>query len=889
MSLAVNDPEARPLRISIVINTYNRAALLEKLLASFGHLDYEHFEVVVVNGPSTDGTADLLEQYAGRIKAVACPVAHMTTSRNLGIAAAAGDVLVFIDDDALPADRKWLANIARAFAEGPPGKAVGAVGGPAFHYDTPFFQFRQGMTSDYVEQVFWGDQPGAPEADGVRWVRRTVGCNSAFSREALREIGGFDEWINYYGDEADVSLRLTRRGYAILQPDDCAVRHYPAQSSHLGAPFLRNRRIITLDATYSSLKNGTDPLPVRLAKTLWLAPRRHFVREMPGYWKQGRISLADLLGFYTWDWPRGLLRGLEQGLLRHRRTARFTSAAPPFLPFPKPSPERKLRVGIITIRVPPDANISGVERYAYDLAKGLHRLGHEVHVFCRSEIGLRRDGLGFTVHGIPREAYIRADLLPGRPVVNRNVGYGLAVSQKIQQLYQEGTELDVLHASNWDLQALCLPYLRMYPFVLMLVSPLVEVIETQGWDTTDDLELAVALDRHQIEQADLLCAPSRGILPAYQKHMRIDFGRLPPVRTVALGTSPTLRPPRRPAPADRRRLLFVGRLEHRKGAHMLLEVLPELLALHADWQCDLVGAVDVPGHGGRRMMERFLARHADAPWIERVRFHGAVSDEVLNEFYERCDVFVAPSLFESFGLTLVEAMQFGKPVVAARTSGVPEVVSDGIDGLLVAPGDAPALAAALGRLMSDRALRERLGQAGRRAVMERLNHVAMAERMVAIYLEAIARTGEERRRDRHARFGLGDATLLRPEVSLEAPWSIRERRPGGSYVFTDQPGSALRFEVPGGGVLSLIALRHPRSGVLRIDMDGQPPRYLDLFSVAAEPDVTRDFLVPGSPEKHVRVVVRVHPERNPESRASEVWLRRITYSAARTAVAPTTA
>src|SRR2546425_261917 len=101
--------------VSVIVVTYNRAEFLERLLASLSHLTYERFEVVVVNGPSIDGTAAVLREYAGRIKVVETPIGRMTAQRNLGIAAASGDVLVFIDDDARPAEADWLDRIAEVF------------------------------------------------------------------------------------------------------------------------------------------------------------------------------------------------------------------------------------------------------------------------------------------------------------------------------------------------------------------------------------------------------------------------------------------------------------------------------------------------------------------------------------------------------------------------------------------------------------------------------------------------------------------------------------------------------------------------------------------------------------------------------------------------------
>ncbi|MGH9161087.1 MAG: glycosyltransferase family 2 protein, partial [Vicinamibacteraceae bacterium] len=141
------------MRLSIVINTYNREAYLRRLLATLDHLTDCELEVIVVNGPSTDGTASLLEEWKRRIKVVDCPTRNLSHSRNLGIAAAAGDVVAFIDDDALPVDAAWGARYVDLFARDAEGH-VGATGGPVWHHDTPWKEFEAGLTSDYGFQVF---------------------------------------------------------------------------------------------------------------------------------------------------------------------------------------------------------------------------------------------------------------------------------------------------------------------------------------------------------------------------------------------------------------------------------------------------------------------------------------------------------------------------------------------------------------------------------------------------------------------------------------------------------------------------------------------------------------------------------------------------------------
>jgi glycogen synthase len=723
------------LTASIVVNTYNRARCLERLLPSLDHLSSVRFEVVVVNGPSTDDTETVLSRSASRIKVARCETPNLSRSRNIGIRAAAGDIVIFIDDDALPADAMWLERLLTVFEHDVECR-LGAAGGASLHRDSDWPEFAGGWTSDYGEQRFTeqpADDEPSLEPTSDRWFRRTVGNNSAFRRSALVEIGGFDEHYPYYLDEADVCVRLARAGYRTAFIDAAAVRHYPA-SSPIGPPFIRNRRLIARSDTYYALKNGADPLPMRIVRTLALAPQKHFVRELPALVEEGRISGGDL-----WRLRAQVARGVAQGLILGLTTGRatpLTGEAPPALvPYQQGEPARRLSICLLSRRLPPDPHAGGVGRYTYDLARGLHERGHRVTIVTESDVALHREGLHFDIVGIRP-----APLTPGlaqTPVLAQNLAYAESVLTYFQAQERAGRPFDVVHATNWGIDAVGLVQWGRLPLTLMLVTPLESVIAAEGWSVNQDLSANIELDQWMVERADRVVAPSLGVLDSYSTR---DNWRSRAVHRVSLGTVPAS--PRPKVDDTSKRLLFVGRHERRKGIHVLLEALPGLLERHGDWRCDLVGNKTVAAGPGTTFESIFRERHAGAPWLERVTFHGAVSDAELPAFYAQADVFVAPSLFESFGLIYLEAMQHGVPVVGTSVGGVPDVVSHDVDGLLVPPSDAVALGAALERLMSNESLRRRLGAAASEAVRTTRSHLAMADRLVVEYEAAIAAHAE---------------------------------------------------------------------------------------------------------------------------------------------------
>ena len=162
-------------------------------------------------------------------------------------------------------------------------------------------------------------------------------------------------------------------------------------------------------------------------------------------------------------------------------------------------------------------------------------------------------------------------------------------------------------------------------------------------------------------------------------------------------------------PADEAlRVVNVGRLVDRKGQALLLEALAELRSGGLDVRATIIG----DGREGDRLRALAGRLGIDAA----VEFTGAVGQDDIRGYYERADVFCAPSFAEGVPVVMMEAMAMGLPVVATRVMGVPELVEEGVTGRLVPPGRADLLAEAIRALARDPAERVRLGERGREKV-----------------------------------------------------------------------------------------------------------------------------------------------------------------------------
>lgn len=151
-------------------------------------------------------------------------------------------------------------------------------------------------------------------------------------------------------------------------------------------------------------------------------------------------------------------------------------------------------------------------------------------------------------------------------------------------------------------------------------------------------------------------------------------------------------------------LLFVGECTKVKGLKFLIQALNLLNNL--DVHLNIVGEYNVRSKYFKELNDIIVKGSLQ----DRVNFHGFVEHNKLIEFYRKSMIFVLPSLSEGFGKVLAEALCFGLPVVASKAGAIPEMVVDGVNAILVKPGDSQALAEALRTLILDRDLREKMSR-----------------------------------------------------------------------------------------------------------------------------------------------------------------------------------
>ena len=202
-------------------------------------------------------------------------------------------------------------------------------------------------------------------------------------------------------------------------------------------------------------------------------------------------------------------------------------------------------------------------------------------------------------------------------------------------------------------------------------------------------------------------------------------------------------------------LLFVGRVSPEKGLHTLISAFPEIVAKFPAAQLFIIGSqtqvssefvIDYNENPLVKNLAVFnsvnylqhLKNQLTSDIAERVIFTGPISHLALQDYFQRADILINPSVSESFGMSLVEAMATGTPTIATAVGGMPEIVRQGETGLVVPPERPAALADAITQLLLDKPLRASMGEAGRMRAVETFSWQAIATALASQYRQVLS-------------------------------------------------------------------------------------------------------------------------------------------------------
>ena len=208
-----------------------------------------------------------------------------------------------------------------------------------------------------------------------------------------------------------------------------------------------------------------------------------------------------------------------------------------------------------------------------------------------------------------------------------------------------------------------------------------------------------------------------------------------PVSIIPYGLTIEAKTPKPRGENEIPRLLFVGRLDERKGLQYLLNAMPKILG-------ELPVELRVVGKG---ILEEELKGQCDAMNLnDSVRFLGFITKEELANEYATCDVFVLPAIVDSkgdtegLGIVMIEALAHEKPVIASHVGGIPDVITNGKTGMLIPEKDSDILAATVLDLLTDSTRANELGKAGLTDIQNRFSWQKILPQWQAIFSPALS-------------------------------------------------------------------------------------------------------------------------------------------------------
>lgn len=394
---------------------------------------------------------------------------------------------------------------------------------------------------------------------------------------------------------------------------------------------------------------------------------------------------------------------------------------PIFFPRQPGVAEKPLRVLCLNYEYPPMGG--GAGNATRHTALELSRRAHKVDVLTsrlpeQSDVDIQGNLTVYRVYSKRRSIH-QAGLLGA-------VTYLLSALPKLRQLAR-ANEYDIFHfyfGLPTGLLALYVHWVLKKPYVIALRGS-----DVPGYDNTQ---------RYLRPLHWLLRPISRFIwsraaaVTALSDHLKaLAHGTMADVDIAVIRNAvdteifPRRQAARQPGPL---RLVCVCRLVRRKGLEHLVHAVGDLR--------DLGVELEIVGSG--EQYERLAALVDDLGLGDRVRLTGYVPRERLADHYNAADIFVLPSISESFGQVLLEAMSTGLPVVASRVGGIPEVVEHGAGGLLIEPGSREAIVGAIRHLAADPDLRRAMGAWNFRQANEQHHWSSIALQYEALYLQAIA-------------------------------------------------------------------------------------------------------------------------------------------------------
>lgn len=688
--------------VSVVIPTYNRMKDLPQAIDSVLGQSYQPFEIIVVDDGSTDGTETMVRSRYPQVRYLRQSNRGPAAARNAGIKAASGRYVAFLDSDDRWTPRKLEQQIG-LFRMKP---EVGLV------FSSVRFVNRQGTP---VEERRYDPSFRGRVAERLLSWSGIILSSVVVRRDGLDRVGLFEEDL-IIGEDWDLYFRL-----AMEVPFDFIDEPLVLRLVHEG-----------------NLQNDFTKIELKLQNELRVIERIHAHPGLSGDHLQIRKATLHRLLFSTGEWY------FEQYRMGPAR--RYLLKALPYHPFhgrtyllflktllgenlvktiqgmkkvmgrrlsqTRPSSLQNQPARVLFVQ--DQAQIqTGSPQVLLDLLARLDRSRYRPSLLCgeAGEFTRALEGMGLPY---------RLNRLV--PLSVRSVPVFITSSAGLA-LWMLREQIDLIHINSplWR-SGVVLAARLLGISVIQHVHTLWPEIEIDEPYFLPRVTRIVACSR---EAADLFAHRHRFVPKIRVVYNGISLEKIAEAKD-RLRSEYGLRP-------DLLLVGIVGTLKPIKGQDSFLKMAKRVLDAGLEAHFFIVGADPLPGEPYLKKLEALVS---ELGLSGRVRFTGFRKDNL--DVIRSLDILVSASTEEAMPRNLIEAMALNRPVVATSVGGVPELVEEGMTGLLVPPQDAVALAEAVVRLARDPDLRRRLGEAGRCQVEERFTLDRFVRGIETVYSEVLA-------------------------------------------------------------------------------------------------------------------------------------------------------
>ncbi len=391
-----------------------------------------------------------------------------------------------------------------------------------------------------------------------------------------------------------------------------------------------------------------------------------------------------------------------------------------------------MNIALVAQGYPSDKGRGGIGSQTYAKANSLATLGHRVFVISRSSENKREELIKENVH-----IYLIPGLEQQLPEMTEAVQWlthSFVIAAEIQSLLQK-YQLDIIEFPEWGAEGYTYLLNRTdwnkIPVVIQLHGPMVMLANKIHWPHINSVFYKVGTHMEAIccQQADAVYSSSQCSAEWVSQHYHVTKKNIPVIHT---GVDTNAFAPHTFAKAEKPTIVFTGRLVQNKGAEELVDAAIDLSKEINGLQLRLLG------DGEEGFINKLKAKAQKANATALLHFLGFVRKEDLPGELSKAHVFAAPSYYEGGpGFVYLEAMACGLPVIGCSGSGVEEIITDEVNGILVQPRSVEELKVALRKILLNPELANQLGKAARDFTVSHADNTACILKLESFYKSVI--------------------------------------------------------------------------------------------------------------------------------------------------------